>query len=238
MSKLSKSQDPNLSSEPIILSVDTSTKVCSAAIHIGGKLVANIETHTENSHAENLTVMVKNLANLAKVPLKRIDAFALAKGPGSYTGLRIGCSTLKGLCFSFDKPLIAISTLRILAEGHFPFLNEGLMCPMIDARRMEVYTALYNKKGTEVMIEQPLVLAADSFDVFLKTQKVFFVGDGSLKFAELFYHTNASFFPNAVPLAQHMGALALEKFQNEEFEDLPYFEPDYLKEFYTTAKVS
>jgi tRNA threonylcarbamoyladenosine biosynthesis protein TsaB len=222
-----------------ILSVDTSTIVCSVAIHEKGKLLANVETYTDNSHAENLALMIQQASDWAKIPLDKIEAFALSKGPGSYTGLRIGCSTLKGLCFAFDKPLIAISTLRILVEAFVPVLEEAdCICPLLDARRMEVYTAAYDKEGNERMKEQALVLDEHSFSDLLSERNVLFVGNGVPKFKEIMHHPRARFVSDVVPLAKHMGQLAFDLSEKQLFVDVAYFEPDYLKEFYTTAKVT
>lgn len=221
-----------------ILSCDTSTKVCSVAIHAEGRLLSSLETHLENSHAENLTMMIQEAARLAKVELRDINAFALAKGPGSYTGLRIGCSTLKGLCFTFDAPLIALSTLQVMAEGLYAFVEpNALIAPMIDARRDEVYAAIYDTLGKEVLAPTPVILEKGSFSELLAEQSILFVGNGAAKLPDFIQHPNAKFISNVAPLARNMGRLAYEAYHNQAFEDVAYFEPEYLKEFYTTAKV-
>lgn len=221
-----------------ILSCDTSTKVCSVAVHAEGRLLSFLETHLENSHAENLTLMIQEAVRLAKVQLHDIDAFALAKGPGSYTGLRIGCSTLKGLCFTFDKPLIGLSTLQIMAEGLYSFVDTNtLIAPMIDARRAEVYAAVYNAQGKEILAPTPIVLEQGSFSELLSERPVLFVGNGAIKAPDFIQHPNAKFMPDIAPLARNMGRLAYSAYQNQIFEDIAYFEPEYLKEFYTTAKI-
>ena len=222
-----------------ILSCDTATKACSVAIHQNGVLLSNLETYTLNSHAENLALMIQQACKMARLDLKEIDAFALSQGPGSYTGLRIGSSSLKGLCFALDKPLIGISTLRIMAEGLLASQeSETLVCPMIDARRMEVFCGVYNVKGDAILAEQPLILDENSFSDLLANQKILFAGNGAEKCVTLFSDQNAKFYSDYHPLAKNMGALALKAYQNQQFSDVAYFEPEYLKEFYTTAKVT
>jgi tRNA threonylcarbamoyladenosine biosynthesis protein TsaB len=223
---------------PYILSVDTSTKACSVAIHHHGQLLGHQETYTENSHAENLVSMIQEVCKQSGVALKQIDAFALAKGPGSYTGLRIGSSTIKGLCFVFDKPMIATSTLRLMAEPVLPTLKENeLACPMLDARRMEVYTAAYDHSGRTILEETPLVLDENSFSELLIKYPIVFVGNGAAKCEGVFQNGTFRFAPEIHPLATNMGKLAYESFRAHAFVDLAYFEPEYLKEFYTTAKI-
>lgn len=222
----------------LILSCDTSTKTCSVAIHQEGALVANLETYTLNSHAENLTLMFQEACKMAKLDIKEIEAFALAQGPGSYTGLRIGSASMKGLCYALDKPLIAISTLRIMAEGLLPLLQTNeLVCPMIDARRMEVFGGVFDSAGKTVLDEQPMILDETSFSELLQNHKILFAGNGAEKCIGLINNPNARFLVDYHPLAKNMGALALDKFKVHQFADVAYFEPEYLKEFYTTAKV-
>lgn len=200
--------------------------------------MANLETYTQNSHAENLTLMFQEACKMAKLDIKEIDAFALAQGPGSYTGLRIGSASMKGLCFALDKPLIAISTLRIMAEGLLPVLQKGeLVCPMIDARRMEVYCGVFDSDGKTTLPEQPIILDSTSFSELLQSHKILFGGNGAEKCIGLINNPNARFLVDYHPLAKNMGGLALDKFKAQQFVDVAYFEPEYLKEFYTTAKV-
>lgn len=223
---------------PLILSVDTSTQVCSVAVHSNGSLVATLETYTENSHAENLTHLMDQVCKLSKVTLQDIAAFALTKGPGSYTGLRIAAASLKGLCFALDKPLIGVSTLRVLAEAILPALKEDeWACPMIDARRMEVYCGLFDSLAQPKMDEQPKIIDSSSFMDLLPHQRIVFIGNGAPKCREVIQSTNARFVANLHPLAKNMGTLALQAFLQQQFEDIAYFEPEYLKEFYTTAKI-
>ncbi len=227
-----------ITNKSFILSVDTSTQVCSVAIHNNGILVANIETYKENSHSENLTSMIGQVCQFTGILISDISAFALSKGPGSYTGLRIGCSALKGLCFALDKPLIAISTLQVMANGLKPVAEKtDLICPMIDARRMEVYQGLFTNSGEVFEMEKPLILEENSYADLLKNKRILFAGNGSDKLKALINHSNASFLAGYHPLARNMGDLAYEAFLKNEFVDVAYFEPEYLKEFYTSAKV-
>ena len=235
---MKSTHNPPPTTHNLILSADTSTKTCSVAIHQDGILVANLETYTLNSHAENLTLMFQEACKMAKIDLKEIDAFALAQGPGSYTGLRIGAASMKGLCFALDKPLIAISTLRIMAQGLLSVLMKGeLVCTMIDARRMEVYCGVFDSEGETVLAEQPMILDSTSFLELIQDHKILFAGNGTEKCIGLINSPNARFLVDYHPLAKNMGALALDKFKAKQFADVAYFEPEYLKEFYTTAKI-
>jgi tRNA threonylcarbamoyladenosine biosynthesis protein TsaB len=234
---MENTHNPQNATNNLILSVDTSTKVCSVAIHENGLLLANAERFEENSHAERLALLIKEACNIAKLKLEQLDAFALAKGPGSYTGLRIGSSSLKGLCFALDKPLITLSTLRIMAEGIFQMVDDDtLVCPMIDARRMEVYTAVYDAKGNTILPEQAMIVDENSFLALLSQNKILFGGNGAEKCKPIFSSKNALFASDCHPLAKNMGQLAFHSYKANQFADLAYFEPEYLKEFYTTAR--
>lgn len=234
---MENTHNPQNATNNLILSVDTSTKVCSVAIHESGLLLANTERFEENSHAERLALLIKEACNIAKLKLEQLDAFALAKGPGSYTGLRIGSSSLKGLCFALDKPLITLSTLRIMAEGMFQMVDDDtLVCPMIDARRMEVYTAVYDSNGNAVLPEQAMIVDENSFSTLFAQHKILFAGNGSEKCKTIFTNKNALFVSDYHPFAKNMGELAFQSYKEKKFADVAYFEPEYLKEFYTTAK--
>ena len=234
---MENSHNPPLKTHNLILSVDTSTKVCSVAIHENGLLLANVEQFEENSHAERLALLIQEVCNNAKLKLHQIDAFALAKGPGSYTGLRIGSSTLKGLCFALEKPLIAIGTLRMMAEGMFQMADDDtLVCPMIDARRMEVYTAVYDSKGNTIPPEQAMIVDENRFSTLFAQHKILFAGNGAEKCKPIFTNKNAHFVSDYHPFAKNMGELAFQSYKEKKFADVAYFEPEYLKEFYTTAK--
>lgn len=166
------------------------------------------------------------------------DAVSVSAGPGSYTGLRIGVSTAKGLCYGYDIPLIAVDTLKIISKNALTGITEKkdvLLCPMIDARRMEVYTALYN---TDLEVIRPVsaeIISENSFAEILEEKTIYFFGNGSGKCKSIITHPNARFLDNAVPLAENMMQLAEHKFSQKEFVDTAYFEPFYLKEFQATT---
>ena len=216
-----------------ILCIETSTEICSVALAHGDKCVALKECNTNNSHAKNMIPFVEEVLQQATIDKKQLDAIAVGVGPGSYTGLRIGVSTAKGLAYTLGIPVIAISTLETIAE---PFLKLADHCrPMIDARRMEVFTALYDNKGQ--LLEEPnaKIIDEECFAEELTNFKTIFCGNGAAKCENLLGK-----FPNAVfktePLsAKKMVPIAARKFQAEEFENVAYFEPFYLKD-YVAAK--
>lgn len=222
----------------LILSLDTSTKVCSVALYNNSDLLASFEVLVEKSHSRIITLLIENVINAAGFKLKDLDAVAVGKGPGSYTGLRIGVSTAKGLAFGLDIPLIAVNTLEAMALSVSMFRDEdGLYCPMIDARRMEVYCAVYDKYSNHVLETQSLVLDESSFSSLLDKEKIFFFGNGAEKCKILFSNkTNAIFIDHIYPSAKFIGIGALDKYLKREFESLAYFEPYYLKDFVSTVK--
>ena len=206
--------------------------MCSAALSEDGALLAFKETGGEYSHAENLTLFIQDVCNSAGRKPEEIQAVAVSKGPGSYTGLRIGVSVAKGFCYARGIPLIGINTLQAL-EKALPHNGEGLRCPMLDARRMEVYCAVYDEKGRELHPAAAKIIEAGSFSELLEKQKVFFFGDGAVKCKSILDHPNATFIEDILPSARHMIALSDQAFRERRFEDVAYFEPAYLKEFYT-----
>jgi tRNA threonylcarbamoyladenosine biosynthesis protein TsaB len=222
----------------LILQLETATTVCSVALSYHGELLALKEENKGFTHAEHLTVFIEEVMRKANKSMSEIDAIAVSKGPGSYTGLRIGVATAKGLCYALNKPLIAINSLASLAAGaSAKYSNKNYFCPMLDARRMEVYCALYAQNGTEVVSTEALILDEFSFKEKLDENEILFFGDGAAKFSSICKHPNAKFDLEIQPSAGNMIGMANEKFQLQQFEDLAYFEPFYLKEFYTpTAK--
>ncbi|MBA4848786.1 tRNA (adenosine(37)-N6)-threonylcarbamoyltransferase complex dimerization subunit type 1 TsaB [Emticicia sp. BO119] len=228
----------------IILSIETSTKGCSAAIHQDTQLVALSELFHEKSSSGMLTSLIQHVAKVSGLDFQAIDAVAVAKGPGSYTGLRIGVSTAKGLCFTLDKPLLAVNTLRGLAwQVHkIAQLVSGneipLLCPMLDARRMEVYCALYRADTLEqVSSTEARIIDENAFEEILETQKIIFFGDGAAKCKDVLgKYSNAVFLEQTInPSARSIGVLAHEAYQQSQFENVADFEPYYLKEFMTTT---
>ncbi|MGY8932032.1 MAG: tRNA (adenosine(37)-N6)-threonylcarbamoyltransferase complex dimerization subunit type 1 TsaB [Flavobacteriales bacterium] len=219
-----------------ILNIETSTKACSVALFSGKQLVSHKE-HVEEkfSHSEKLSLYMLEVLDLAKITFTDLSAIAISMGPGSYTGLRIGVSTAKGLCYALDIPLISISTLQAMAYGISLTKKSDVFCPMIDARRMEVYSAFYNAKNKLIRKIQADIIDEKSYQKEL-TDKVLFFGDGSEKLHETIIHDNASFVSNFHPSAKFLGPLAFNKFQETDFEDTAYFEPYYLKDFIAGKK--
>lgn len=224
----------------LILNIETSTKVCSVALHQQGKVLAIQELYTEKSHSAMLTVMISSILQQSERTLSDLDAVSVAGGPGSYTGLRIGVSTAKGICFSKDLPLITFNTLDTMAEYvHSQMPNSPYYyLPMIDARRMEVYTKVFNQELSEVKSTHPLIIDTDSFLEWSNQQLILF-GDGADKLADLFStSTNITILKNIRPSAQFGNQLINQKYLNKEFSDLAYFEPEYIKEFRITQPKS
>lgn len=228
----------------IILSIETSTKGCSTAIHQGTQLLALSELFHEKSSSGMLTTLIQHVVKVSGLDFEAIDAIAVAKGPGSYTGLRIGVSTAKGLCFTLDKPLLAVNTLQAMAWQVHSVANAAyandipLLCPMLDARRMEVYCALYRADNLEqVSATEAKIIDEQSFAEILETQKIIFFGDGAAKCeAVLSQYPNAIFLKETInPSAKSIGVLAHEAYQTGQFEDVAAFEPYYLKEFMATT---
>ncbi|MFC3563052.1 tRNA (adenosine(37)-N6)-threonylcarbamoyltransferase complex dimerization subunit type 1 TsaB [Pedobacter jamesrossensis] len=219
-----------------ILQIETATAVCSVALSIDGKTVSVKEESGQNLHASNLTLFIEELMIASKLELKDLDAIAISKGPGSYTGLRIGVSTVKGLCFALDKPLIAVETLKMMASG-FILENpdyDGLICPMIDARRMEVYTTVFDTHLNVLEETSAKIIDEDSFAELLSANKITFLGDGAPKCEDVLNHTNAAFSTSNFNSAGNMSLLAEKAFKEANFEDVAYFEPFYLKDFVLT----
>ncbi len=212
-----------------ILCIETATTNCSVALGVDGTLKALKEENDLNySHSERLHIFVKEILQENNITLANLDAIAISKGPGSYTGLRIGVSTAKGLCFSLDLPLISVPTLSSLA---FKVHDPGNIVTMLDARRMEVYSAVFDKYKKQVEETRAVILDNNSYVQLLDKGRVNFIGSGVEKFREICDHPNAVFIEDELPSAGEMVALASLKFKNREFEDVAYFEPYYLKDF-------
>lgn len=222
----------------IILGIETATKVCSIALSKDDELLAIEEVGGEYSHAENVTNFIEKVIKKANIQFNDIDAIAVSKGPGSYTGLRIGVSSAKGLCYALNIPLIAIDTLQAMALRMAKQTSDKnlLFCPMIDARRMEVYTAIYNASNELIEPISAKIIDENSFSQLLTKQKVLFFGDGAEKCKIIFeQHSNALFNDDILPSATEINELALKKLNNNELEDVAYFEPFYLKDFIATT---
>jgi len=224
----------------IILNIETATRVCSTALSVDGKVVALKESRVKNSHAEQITVFSEYVVKKAGYEFKDLDAVAVSKGPGSYTGLRIGVSTAKGYCLALDKPLIAIGTLDAMAWGLVNALknkkqlvNSYLYCPMIDARRMEVYDAVYNSDLEKVKDVGATILEEDTYSKYLENFPMVFGGNGAEKAKKLMFdkYPKAYFLDGFEPSSMFMAELAEQKYRVKDFEDTAYFEPFYLKDF-------
>lgn len=213
-----------------ILNIETSTKNCSVSISKNGELIAIKELNNGNySHAEVLHPFINAILEGANITFDKINAIAISKGPGSYTGLRIGVSAAKGLCFSLNIPLISINTLESLA--HSICINDGIIIPMLDARRMEVYSAIFDAHYSQQREIKAEIIDKTSFLNELEKSKVYFLGDGAEKCKTLITHTNAVFVDSKFPSAKEMCNLAYDKYKKNDIEDVAYFEPFYLKDF-------
>ena len=214
----------------IILNIETATKNCSVSIAKNGEVIALKELNNGNySHAEVLHPFILDVLTEAKINSNKIDAVAVSKGPGSYTGLRIGVSAAKGLCFAFNKPLLSIETLRSLANA--TSVKEGVIVSMLDARRMEVYAAVFNNNHEQIRDVKAQIIDKNSFSEYLDAGKVSFLGDGAHKCKDIITHKNAIFIDGKFPSAKEMANLSYLKYKKNDIEDVAYFEPFYLKDF-------
>jgi len=223
----------------IILNLESSTDVCSVALSVDGKVADVMENAEGMNHARLMSVYVQEIMQRNRLDFDRISAVAVSKGPGSYTGLRIGVSLAKGLCYAHHIPLIAVSPLQSMSahvienkhQWNSSDRNQLIYCPMIDARRMEVYMALYDHQNNEIEGVRSKVINEDSFLDLLNEQPVVFFGNGSEKLRPVIAHPNALFIPDIKTSAQFMCSLSDKAFGIKQFADLAYFEPFYLKDF-------
>jgi len=225
---------------PRYLAIETATPVCSVAIIEDNNVLSLKESNEPNAHSKVLTVFIQEILKAFSMDVKDLDAVVVSKGPGSYTGLRIGVSSAKGLCYAGDVPLISINTLQSMAYGvilnkEIKIGESALLCPMIDARRMEVYSSLYDAKGNKVRETKAEIIDESSFQDYLEKGEVLFFGDGAEKCKETITHPNARFIEDFNVSAAHMALQINNKFQKQEFEDVAYFEPFYLKDFIAGA---
>lgn len=227
----------------IILNIETSTEVCSVTLAENGKTLFHKESTDGLNHSKLLTVFIQDIFEENKFEMSRIDAVAVSKGPGSYTGLRIGVSVAKGLCYGLNIPLIGVGSIDAMgiwaANNSADFYSneqkeELLFCPMIDARRMEVYTALYTSTGERVVPVSAEIIDENSYSEYLKDKKILFFGNGAEKCKAEITHENALFEGPQLTSARFMQNLSETKYNNQEFEDVAYFEPFYLKDFVAT----
>ncbi len=214
-----------------ILNIETSTKNCSVSLAKNGEIIALKEVAEQSfTHSEKLHQFIDELLKQEDVYYSQLSAIGLSKGPGSYTGLRIGTSAAKGLCFALDIPLITIDSLTILANQ--VTYQDGLIVPMIDARRMEVYTSIFDINHNQISAIEALIIEENSFESI--TDKVYFIGDGATKCKGVLNKGNFIFLDDIIyPSAREMARLSYEKYEQKDFEDIAYFVPFYLKEFFT-----
>lgn len=220
----------------LILNIETATTNCSVCLSKDEQILAVRENNTPNySHAEQLHVFIKKCTEEAGYKLADLDAIAISKGPGSYTGLRIGVSAAKGLCYALDKPLISIATLKSMAS-QIEVGKKEIVIPVLDARRMEVYAAIFDAELNQIMETRAEIISSDSFSDYLEHEKVHFVGSGAEKMKSVLNHDHLVFHTEVVPSAKDMAILSNKKLNIGEFEDVAYFEPYYLKDFILTTK--
>lgn len=226
-----------------LLCIETSTEVCSVALAGDGKIVDVLEDRSGQNHAKMLTQFTDELIKRNQWTYKELDAVAVSEGPGSYTGLRIGVSVAKGICYAASLPLLAVSPLNAMASVVAKKMKEqgtasetDLFCPMIDARRMEVYTALFNLDNEQTLPTEAKVIDVNSFSEELKNHRIFFFGNGAEKCKETLSSGNAFFLDEAIyTSAANMVDVAMLKFSKKQFVDVAYFEPFYLKDFIATV---
>ncbi|MEA3504823.1 MAG: tRNA (adenosine(37)-N6)-threonylcarbamoyltransferase complex dimerization subunit type 1 TsaB [Bacteroidota bacterium] len=218
----------------LILSIETSTSILSVALARDGKVLEFKEVDGRNSHSEYITLFIEEVLKLSGVTLNELDAVAVSGGPGSYTGLRIGVSTAKGLCYSKDIPLIAVSTLKSIAfatADKYKDDEKAVFCPMIDARRMEVYAALFDNENNEIREIAADIIDEKSYLEYLDKSRVVFSGDGAAKCKETIIAENALFYDEIKTSARYIAPIAEKCFNEKKFVDVAYFEPFYLKAY-------
>ncbi|MFP4664096.1 MAG: tRNA (adenosine(37)-N6)-threonylcarbamoyltransferase complex dimerization subunit type 1 TsaB [Bacteroidales bacterium] len=228
---------------PVILHIETSGKTCSVALSEEENVLMEKTIREDRSHAKSLTIMIQEMMKSADMAFSRLDAVAVSAGPGSYTGLRIGVSVAKAICFASDIPLIAVPTLEILLKHLFHHVNEsGLpvdkadyFVPMIDARRMEVYQVVFDRNGNLVENVAAKIIDETAYSHLLEEHYLVFFGNGAGKCQDIIRHQNALFISDIEPEAKFMTEIALEKYRSKAFEDTAYYEPFYLKSFQATV---
>lgn len=216
----------------MILCLETATPSCSVALVHNGEVLACEEDPKGQNHSEKITLFISSVMKKAGVSFNDLDAIAVSMGPGSYTGLRIGVSTAKGLCYAASKPLIAVDTLHALAYGGASIISNGYLIPMIDARRMEVYAAIFDENVNKIRDTEAIIIDRNSFADIKKEHPVYLFGDGADKCAELFENDNKiTVVKEFCCSAKYMNVIAQRKLDNKDFVDVAYFEPFYLKDF-------
>jgi tRNA threonylcarbamoyladenosine biosynthesis protein TsaB len=218
----------------IILNIDTSLEIASVALSKAGQILNFFTNAVQKEHAVFLHKAIQELLAIQQLQPNQIDAIAVTNGPGSYTGLRVGLSAAKGLCYALNKPLISMGTLEVMATDaimQIPNIKDCLFCPMIDARRMEVFTALYDSNLQEIMPASAIVLDNQSFQNILETKKIYFFGSGMQKWKNFNIHDNAAYIENN-HLYNAMNTISFKKYLSADFANTSYVSPLYVKEFY------
>ncbi len=221
----------------LLLNIDTATETALISVSENATVIAHVANEHQKDHASFLHPAIKTMLQNAGASLTGLSAVAVASGPGSYTGLRVGMASVKGLCYALNIPMITINTLEIMALSSIQFNQDdtAYYCPLIDARRMEVFTAVYDSKLSAIIQPCAMILSSESFGELLHTHKIYFTGSGAPKLDEMLKDKHAVF--NSRPVfPQAMATLAYEKFQQQDFADISYASPVYLKEFYTPPK--
>jgi tRNA threonylcarbamoyladenosine biosynthesis protein TsaB len=221
----------------LILNIDTATELASVCLTENEKPLSYRENEHQKEHASFVHLAVQQVMAEVRKDLAEVDAIAVTSGPGSYTGLRVGLATAKGLCFALNKPLITIGTLEVMTRAALNQLGESssdlLYCPMIDARRMEVFTAIFNSRMEVILEPQALIISEETFQQYLKDKNVVFFGSGSEKLKKILANEKAM-FAHVVATAKDLGALANHEYSGKKFADIAYSSPNYLKEFHST----
>jgi tRNA threonylcarbamoyladenosine biosynthesis protein TsaB len=227
----------------LILQIETATQTCSVALSENGKLLHVLEQTERNIHASSITLFIEELFKQSNKKISDLNAVAVSMGPGSYTGLRIGVSTAKGICFALDIPLIGINTLAAMSSGFidncFSVNKYALFCPMIDARRMEVYCAVFNSENQVLSATEAKIIENQAFDDLFRDHVIYFFGDGASKCEDILsQNLNARVMDDFTNSATHLTKLAFDKYIQKQFEDVAYFEPYYLKDFVAGKKIA
>lgn len=221
----------------LLLNLETSSTNCSVCVAKDGVILALKELNSVNySHAEKLHVFIEDVVLEAAIKMKDIDAIAVSKGPGSFTGLRIGVSAAKGLCYALGIPLISVSTLKSMASQLIIEDDNSVIIPVLDARRMEVYSAVFDNQLNEVRETKAEIIDENSFKEYLGSESVHFLGSGAEKIKDTFNQNNIEYHCDIVPSSKEMALLSFEKYTTKQFEDVAYFEPYYLKDFVLQTK--
>lgn len=224
----------------LILNLETSTRICSVSLSKGSEIIGLKEDSEGRNHATLLTVFIDEILKESGIETEELDAIAVSKGPGSFTGLRIGVSAAKGMAYALSIPLISVNTLKMMASGYLQeneklsLENDLLICPMIDARRMEVYSALFNTKLIEFRKVEAEIIDENSYRNLIEKNRIIIIGDGAAKCSDYLKHSKINIDPDFELSSRFMVPLAREKYEQKNFEDVAYFEPFYLKDFVAT----